>query len=98
MTAVGAHYPLTERREPAVMKYDDRVCNGIPNPSVFYPEDYTTPRARKRARDQALAICARCKYTQECLEDALANRAQWGIWGGATKADRDRLKDRGDAA
>lgn len=91
MTAAGAHYPLAERREPAVMKYDDRACKDH-DARIFYPEDYNTPRARNRAREQAIAICNSCRHRIECLEDALENHEPWGIWGGLTHNDRKRLQ------
>ncbi|MGH3500810.1 MAG: WhiB family transcriptional regulator [Nocardioidaceae bacterium] len=44
----------------------------------------------------AKAICGRCTVRAECLEYALANEEQYGIWGGTSYKQRLRLlKERG---
>ena len=43
-------------------------------PSVFFPSDGVgVDRARK--------ICATCNVTEDCLEYALLNRIDHGVWG-----------------
>ena len=40
----------------------------------------------------AKKICADCPVRDECLEYALANKEEGGIWGGLTHNQRVRLK------
>lgn len=40
---------------------------------------------------QALLLCAECPVRQLCLEDAMAHGEQYGIWGGLSAANRERL-------
>lgn len=42
-------------------------------------------------------ICAKCPVRSQCLDYALENHERFGIWGGLTVAERQRL-GRGDAA
>lgn len=44
------------------------------------------------AADEAKAICRRCPVQSECLEYALEERINFGIWGGATERDRRRIR------
>lgn len=40
------------------------------------------------AQHQAKKICAGCPVRLECLADALDNRTEFGVWGGATERER----------
>jgi hypothetical protein len=40
---------------------------------------------------EAQAICAHCKVKTECLDYALENRIDTGIWGGASERERRRI-------
>ena len=56
-------------------------------PSVFFPSDGVgVDRARK--------ICATCNVTEDCLEYALLNRIDHGVWGGASERERRRILKR----
>ncbi len=66
------------------------ACRDVPV-QVFYPE----PTGRGAKYRAALAYCAVCPVTAECLREALqteqvAARAH-GVWGGTTPAQRQRL-------
>ena len=47
-------------------------------------------KLNRRHEEEAKKICAGCPVKQECLEYALANREQYGVWGGMTFAERRR--------
>lgn len=58
------------------------------DPEIFFPERGGSSRA-------ARAVCADCEVRLECLEYALNNKEQFGIWGGTSERERRRLrKDR----
>lgn len=42
----------------------------------------------------AKAICSVCSNKDECLEVALENREEFGIWGGCTESDRRTIRVR----
>jgi WhiB family redox-sensing transcriptional regulator len=43
--------------------------------------------------DQNVAkkICLRCVVRPECLQEALDNQIEWGVWGGMTERERRAL-------
>ena len=62
------------------------ACRNYP-PAVFFPSDGVgVDRARK--------ICATCPVVNECLEHALAERIDHGVWGGCSERERRRILKR----
>ena len=53
-------------------------------PAVFFPSDGA-------GVDRARAICGRCPVAQRCLDYALENRIEHGVWGGASERERRRI-------
>ena len=60
------------------------ACVGT-DPDAFFP-----PPGPKTDRD-AKAICATCPVVDTCLEYALANRIEHGVWGGCSERERRRI-------
>lgn len=58
-------------------------CNNHP-PAVFFPSDGVGVEAAKE-------ICAACPMKEPCLEYAIANRVDHGVWGGASERQRRRI-------
>ena len=58
-------------------------CRDEP-PSLFFPSDGT-------GVDIARALCATCPVKEPCLEYALRNRIDHGVWGGASERERRRI-------
>jgi WhiB family redox-sensing transcriptional regulator len=63
---------------------DDALCRET-DPEAFYPD-------RGESAQEALSVCRRCPVTAECLAFALAHDERFGVWGGTTEADRQRLR------
>jgi WhiB family redox-sensing transcriptional regulator len=59
-------------------------CADLPNPDIFFS-------ARKRDKALALATCASCVVRDECLQFALDNGDEFGIFGGMTAEQRGAL-------
>jgi len=59
------------------------------DPELFFPEkgEIISPRLAK-------SICKSCEVNVECLEYALDNKEQYGIWGGTSETDRRRMRRR----
>lgn len=49
---------------------------------------------RGQNQDRAKAVCMTCPVRVECLEEALVNRIEWGVWGGLTERERRTLMRR----
>lgn len=61
-------------------------CRNYP-PAVFFPSDGVgVDRARK--------ICADCPVATTCLEYALDQRIEHGVWGGCSERERRRILKR----
>jgi WhiB family transcriptional regulator, redox-sensing transcriptional regulator len=61
-------------------------CRDI-SPSVFFPSDGV-------GVEVARAICADCPVKAPCLEYALENKIDHGVWGGASERERRRIARR----
>jgi WhiB family transcriptional regulator, redox-sensing transcriptional regulator len=58
-------------------------CREVP-PAVFFPSDGVGVQAAQK-------ICADCPVAEPCLEYALVNRIDHGIWGGRSERERRRI-------
>jgi WhiB family transcriptional regulator, redox-sensing transcriptional regulator len=62
------------------------LCRNYP-PAAFFPSDGVgVDRARK--------ICGGCAVADACLEYALDNRIDHGVWGGTSERERRRILKR----
>jgi WhiB family redox-sensing transcriptional regulator len=61
------------------------------DPAFFFPSDGLGVQEAQR-------ICAECPVTEECLQYALDNRIDHGVWGGRSERERRRLQRRRRAA
>ncbi len=59
------------------------LCANQP-PETFFPSDGVGVEVAKR-------ICAQCPVVEGCLEYALTNRIDHGVWGGASERQRRRI-------
>lgn len=62
---------------------NDGSCRNHP-PEVFFPSDGVGVIVAQR-------ICAACPVRHPCLEYALDNRIDHGVWGGTSERQRRRL-------
>ena len=70
---------------------DEANCLGV-DPDLFFPERGASTREAKE-------VCRGCVVREECLEYALLNRIEHGVWGGASERERRRiLRRRRDVA
>jgi WhiB family redox-sensing transcriptional regulator len=62
------------------------------DPEIFFPISTAGPALAQVA--QAKAVCARCPVRRQCLEFARAHEPVFGIWGGTTLEERQRIRRR----
>lgn len=58
-------------------------CRNAP-PAVFFPSDGVGVEAAKQ-------LCVTCPVKSPCLEYALRNRIDHGVWGGTSERERRRI-------
>jgi WhiB family transcriptional regulator, redox-sensing transcriptional regulator len=63
------------------------------DPELFFPVGETSPNDKQQIKD-ALAVCAMCRVTDQCLDYALTNNQTIGVWGGLSANKRQSLKRR----
>jgi len=61
-------------------------CRNYP-PATFFPSDGV-------GVDRARAICKGCPVVDQCLEYALTERIEHGVWGGCSERERRRILKR----
>lgn len=62
------------------------LCADQP-PDKFFPSDGV-------GVDVARRVCAECPVKEPCLEHALRNRIDHGVWGGCSERERRRILKR----
>jgi len=73
--------------EPAQLHWmKDGNCRFYP-PAAFFPSDGV-------GVDAARKICADCPVAARCLEYALTERIDHGVWGGTSERERRRILKR----
>lgn len=70
---------------------DQAACRGIADPEAFFPGDGQRGRPNHPAIDTAKAVCHRCPVRERCVDYAIAAGANYGIWGGLTVDQRNRV-------
>ncbi|EST32080.1 WhiB family transcriptional regulator [Streptomyces niveus] len=59
-------------------------------PEFFFPAPGSSTREAKQ-------LCGACEGRRECLEYALDNDERFGVWGGLSEKERERLRRSGAA-
>jgi WhiB family redox-sensing transcriptional regulator len=59
------------------------TCRDYP-PNVFFPTDGVGVEVARK-------ICANCPVREACLEYAVSNRIEHGVWGGTSERGRRRM-------
>lgn len=72
----------------AVQEWRERaMCIGL-DPEAFY---FDNPDRDSDNISTVVEVCRACPVVRECLTYALERRERFGIWGGATSSERDKM-------
>lgn len=80
----SAATPPDESRR-GTTEWQSRALCAQTDPEAFYPDQGGSTREAKK-------ICLGCEVRAECLEYALLHDERFGVWGGLTDPERQRLK------
>ncbi len=69
--------------DPASSWMLEARCRDL-SPTIFFPSDGAGVEVARR-------YCAQCPVTAQCLEFALENHIDHGVWGGASERERRRI-------
>ncbi len=71
-------------------------CRSV-DPTLFFHPQNERGTARIRRDRTAKAICARCPVRLDCADYAIRAREPYGVWGGLSEDDRERIYRRLDS-
>jgi len=57
------------------------------DPDIFFPDIGENIR-------EAREICSRCHVQEQCLDYAMRNHIEFGVWGGLSVKERERFSAR----
>ena len=86
---------MLEKRVESAFRVTDNVphwrwlaaCQEV-DPELFYPDRGQTGKSAKK-------ICQICPVRLNCLEEALSNPSEYGIWGGTSEEERAHIRRSG---
>jgi WhiB family redox-sensing transcriptional regulator len=61
------------------------------DPNLFFHPDGERGPARRLREAGALEVCADCLVHDACRRHALTVREPYGVWGGTTENDREKI-------
>jgi len=67
-------------------RWNRKAACRLADPELFFPE-----RGGNAEVAAAKKWCRQCPVQADCLQYALANREQHGVWGGCTERERNKL-------
>lgn len=83
--------PLSQVPADAVWEWQDQgACREVNQDLFFHPQN-ERGLARLRRDRAAKAVCARCSVRIECADYAIRAREPYGVWGGLTEEERERV-------
>jgi WhiB family redox-sensing transcriptional regulator len=71
----------------AIKEHGSPICQEIDG-ELWFPESGGESHALRQAKQ----YCEECPVKVQCLNFALANREEYGIWGGLTVRERQKLR------
>ncbi len=74
------------------MDWRHRAACLTEDPELFFPIGVTGPALAQV--EEAKKICMRCDVREECLQWALENGQDHGVWGGTSEDERRSMKRR----
>jgi WhiB family transcriptional regulator, redox-sensing transcriptional regulator len=67
-------------------------CRGVAT-STFFADDEERGQSKWRREAIAKEICLNCAARNACLDHALRVPERYGVWGGMSAPERERLQD-----
>lgn len=80
--------PMRDDDTEPVRWQEFAACQGM-DPAPFFAED---AGGGTTVYESVRPICAACPVQPACLEHALTRQERFGFWGGASEAERRRIR------
>ena len=82
-----------ERTRDGELWSADSACASL-DPDIFFPEEIADPQVRAQSIAKAKRACGDCSVRLICLQRAIDNGDDFGIFGGLDARERDALRER----
>jgi WhiB family transcriptional regulator, redox-sensing transcriptional regulator len=89
--------PLAQVPGDAVWNWQEEGACRTYDPLIFFHPQNERGSARSKRDHQAKMICAGCQVRLECADYAIRAREPFGVWGGLTEEERERVYARLDS-
>lgn len=81
--------PVFNLKVPTPRDMDKTPCQKN-DPEIWFPDGETMPKDLDKIKI-AKSLCSECHESTKCLSFAVTNKIRYGIWGGTTESERQRL-------
>jgi WhiB family redox-sensing transcriptional regulator len=86
-SAIGVAYTHAPHAEDVEWQLRGLCRSGDYDPDLWTP----TGRNREEKSREAIEICKSCPVIKACAQWALSRREVYGVWGGLSENDRERI-------
>lgn len=83
--------PLSQVPADATWEWQEVGACREADPELFFHPQNERGLARLRRDRAAKAVCARCDQRIDCADYAIRAREPYGVWGGLTEEERERI-------
>ncbi|HRY08752.1 MAG: WhiB family transcriptional regulator [Actinobacteria bacterium] len=83
--------PLSQVPADAIWDWQEIGSCREADPELFFHPQNERGLARLRRDRAAKAVCARCDVRIDCADYAIRAREPYGVWGGLTEEERERV-------
>ncbi len=83
--------PLSQVPADALWEWQEVGACREADPELFFHPQNERGLARLRRDRAAKSVCARCSVRIECADYAIRAREPYGVWGGLTEEERERV-------
>ena len=89
--------PLAQVPDDATWFWQEQgACRRV-DPTIFFHPQNERGLSRIQRDRTAKAVCASCPVRLECADYAIRAREPYGVWGGLSEEDRERIYRRLDS-
>lgn len=74
---------------PTMPHFPEAACKDIEDTEIFF---HTKTKEIEKVIDQVRDLCFSCPHQQACVDFAIDEEIEYGIWGGYTASQRKRMK------
>lgn len=83
--------PLAQVPDDAVWHWQENGNCRTADPALFFHPQNERGSTRRKRDEAAKAVCSACPVRVECADYAIRAREPYGVWGGMTEEEREKV-------